>query len=225
VEVAGDGFEPEGALEPPVAEELGVEGRAEDGRDGVVEAGLERLVDEMDEVGGVRFDALGGLLRVVGLLVSHADFGAGDAPVAMTAGPAFLVEVEVDAVAGVAGVSGPDLEAGVGVAGKDGGGVLFGGGAVDVVGLVEGAVGLVGDALLFWSMGETVAGWIVGRGGVPGLFDEMSVDEEELEAGFGEGLFDADAMEGWGRRGAVGVGDGLAPDSGRAQMPRGALPK
>ena len=33
VEVAGDGFEPEGAFEPPVAEEFGVEGRAEDGRD------------------------------------------------------------------------------------------------------------------------------------------------------------------------------------------------
>jgi len=38
VEVAGDGFEPEGALEPPVAEELGVEGGAEDGRDFIVEA-------------------------------------------------------------------------------------------------------------------------------------------------------------------------------------------
>src|ERR1700722_18586543 len=44
----------------------------------------------------------------------------------------------------------------------------------------------------------------------------MSVDEEELEASFGEGLFDTDAMEGWGRWGAVGVGDGLAPDTGGA---------
>ena len=33
VQVAGDGFEPVRAFEPPVAEELGVEGRAEDGRD------------------------------------------------------------------------------------------------------------------------------------------------------------------------------------------------
>ncbi len=53
VEVAGDGFEPEGTFEPPVAEEFGVEGGAEDGRDLVVEAGLEGFVDEMDEVGGV----------------------------------------------------------------------------------------------------------------------------------------------------------------------------
>jgi len=53
VEVAGDGLEPEGSLEPPVAEELGVERRTEDGRDGVVEAGVERLPDEVDVVGGV----------------------------------------------------------------------------------------------------------------------------------------------------------------------------
>ena len=125
MEIAGDGFEPEGAFEPPVAEEFGVEGGAEDGRDVVVEAGLERLVDEMDEVGGVGFDALGGLLGIVGLLVAHVDLVAGDAPVAMTAGPALFVEVEVDAVAGVAGVAGPDLDAGAGIAGEDGGGVAL----------------------------------------------------------------------------------------------------
>src|SRR5271163_3038836 len=44
----------------------------------------------------------------------------------------------------------------------------------------------------------------------------MSVDEEELKAGFGEGLFDADAMEGWGCWGAVRVGDGVAPGTGGA---------
>ena len=53
VQDARDGFEPEGAFEPPVAKELCVEGGAEDRRDVVVEAGLERLVDEMNEVGGV----------------------------------------------------------------------------------------------------------------------------------------------------------------------------
>ena len=63
--------------------------------------------------------------------------GAGDAPVAMTAGPALFVEVEVVAVAGVAGVAGPDLDAGAGVAREDGGGVALVVGAVDVVGLVE----------------------------------------------------------------------------------------
>jgi hypothetical protein len=36
---------------------------------------FEGLVDEVDEVGGVAFDALGGLLGVVGLLVAHVDVG------------------------------------------------------------------------------------------------------------------------------------------------------
>ena len=75
------------------------------------------------------------------MLVAHVDLGAGDAPVAMTAGPALFVEVEVDGVAGVAGVAGPDLDAGAGVAGEDGGGVTLVVGAVDVVGLVEASGG------------------------------------------------------------------------------------
>ena len=36
MEVAGDSLEPEGSFEPPVAEEFGVEGGAEDGRGRVV---------------------------------------------------------------------------------------------------------------------------------------------------------------------------------------------
>ena len=87
--------------------------------------GVEGLPDEVDEVGGVGLGALGGESGVVRLLVGHVDVGAGDAPVAMAAGPALFVEVEVVAVAGVAGVAGPDLEAGAGVAGEDGGGVLL----------------------------------------------------------------------------------------------------
>ena len=70
VEGAGDGLEPLRAFEPPVAEEFGVEGGAEDGRDGVVEAGVEGLPDEMDEVRGVVLGALGGCGRDVGLLVA-----------------------------------------------------------------------------------------------------------------------------------------------------------
>src|SRR5207302_11289781 len=135
VPIARDGLEPENAFEPPVAEEFGVEGGAEDGRDGVVEAGFQRLVDEMDEVGGVGFDALGGLLGVIGELVAHVDFVAGDAPVAMTAGPALFMEIEIDSVAGIASVAGPDLNTGAWVAGEDGGGVTLIVRAGDMIGL------------------------------------------------------------------------------------------
>ena len=106
---AGDGFKPERSLEPPVAEEFGVKGRAEDGRCGLGEAGLECVVHERDKVRGVALDAGLGVMRVVGFLAFHVDVRAGDAPVAMAARPAFLVEVAVVAVAGIAEVAGPDL--------------------------------------------------------------------------------------------------------------------
>ena len=218
VKVASYGFEPEGAFEPPVAEEFGVEGSAEDGRDCLVEAGFEGFVDEIDEVGGVRFGALGGLLRVIGLLVAHVDVGAGDAPVAVTAGPAFFVEVEVDLVAGVAGFAGPDLEAGAGVAGEDGGGgfgfVEAGVGAVDVVGLVEGAVGGLVEGLGVDALGDEAAAELVGGEDAGGLFDEVGVDVGELEAGLGEGLLDADAVEAGAGLFGAGVGDGVVPEAG-----------
>ena len=48
------------------------------------------------------------------------------------------------------------------------------------------------------------------------FFDEVGVDEEELDVGLGEGLFDADAVEAGGRGGAVGEGDGVVPEAGGA---------
>jgi len=147
MKMAGYGFEPHGAFEPPVAEELGVEGRAEDGWDGVAEVFVEGFADEGDEVCGVFFDAFGGLMRVVELLVAHVYLGASDAPVAVSAGPAFFVEVEIVAVAGVACVAGPDLYAGAWVAGENGGGVegfqVFVGAGYEV-GMVEAVVVVIG---------------------------------------------------------------------------------
>ncbi len=65
----------------------------------------------------------------------------------MAAGPALFVEVEIDAVAGIAGLSGPDLNAGARVAREDRGGVTLVVGAIDEVGLVERAMAFVGHAL------------------------------------------------------------------------------
>ncbi len=216
VEGAGDGLEPLRAFEPPVAKELGVEGRREDGRYGVVHGGVEGFPDEVDEVGGVGLGALDGAGGVVGLLVGHVDAGAGDGPVTMTAGPALLVEVEVVAVAGVAEVARPDLGAGAGVAGKDGGGMalLFGVvGAVDVIGLVEAAMVALSHGLV-GTEGNVAIAKLVGRRGAGGLFDEVSVDEEEVDAGFADGLLDADAVEGGSDGRAVLLGDGIIPKAG-----------
>ena len=198
-----------------MAEEFGVEGGAEDGWDGVGHAGVEGLPDEMDEVRGMGFDTLGGEVGIVGLLVGHVDVRAGDGPVAMTAGPALLVEVEVVAVAGIAEVAGPDLDAGGGVAGEDCGRVrLFfrGVGAVDVVGLVEAAVAAVSHRLVVVTSAAEEG--LVGRGDACGLLDEVGVDDEEVNVGFAEGLLDAYAVEGGSDGGAVGVGDGVVPEAG-----------
>ncbi len=218
VEGAGDGLEPLRAFEPPVTEELGVEGRGEDGGNGIVHGGVDGFPDEMDEVGGVGLGALGGAGGVVGLLVGHVDVGAGDGPVAMTAGPALLVEVEVVAVAGIAEVAGPDLGAGAGVAGEDGDGVLWASGvwsAVDVVGLVEAAIVVVGHGLVGGADDGAVAE-LVGGGSAGGLFDEVGVDEEEVDVGFADGLFDANAIEGGSDGRAVLLGDGIVPEAGGA---------
>jgi hypothetical protein len=93
--------------------------------------------------------------------------------------------------------------------------------AVDEVGLVEatafarlvaGANGLgCGPGLRFGFGVGCVRAADGGR-----VFDEMGVDEEELDVAFAEGLLDADAVEGGGDGGAVGVGDGIVPEAGGA---------
>jgi len=127
----------------------------------------------------------------------------------MATGPALLVEVEVVAVAGVACVSGPDLEASAWIAGEDRGRAVMCGWAADEVGLVETAGG--GFEL-------RLCGGPCGVGGVDGcgVLDEVGVDEEVFEIAFAEGLLDADAVEGWGDGRAVGVGRRVAPEAGGA---------
>ena len=125
VQIAADRSSHIGPFEPPVAEQLGVEGRAEHRRDRGVEAGPSVCMDQVDEVAGVLLDPLRGLMRPVDQLLAHVDPRAGDLPVAMATGKTLLVEVEIVGVAGIAGVSRPHLQAGAGIAGKDRGGVAL----------------------------------------------------------------------------------------------------
>jgi hypothetical protein len=66
---------------------------------------LEGFSDDLDEVGSVRLDALCGLVRIIGLLVGNVDLCVGDAPVAVAAGPALFVKVEVVPVTRIAVVA------------------------------------------------------------------------------------------------------------------------
>ena len=146
----------------------------------------------------------------------YVNLGAGDAPVAMATRPTLFVEVEVDAVPRVACFSGPDLDAGARVTGEDGSRVTLVVGTIDEVGLVERAMVFVGHALGLFVGGDDTTAEFVGRGYAMALFDEMRVDEEEFEIGFGECLLDADAVEAGRRGAAVGVGDRVLPETCRA---------
>ena len=224
---ADDGLEPLGALEPPVAEEIGVEEGAEDGRgwrgtgragraagfgagccevrgERVCECVCEGAGDELDEVAGVLADALGGLLGIVGMLAGDVDGIAGDLPVAMAAGEAFFVEVEVTGIAGIAVFGGPDLGGGLGIAGKDGGWgkAAFGDGGRLV------AAGIDVERMVERTGGAGCASRILS-----GVLDQVGIGEEEVDAGGGESLLDADAVEGGGSGGAFG-GDRVLPEAG-----------
>ena len=123
------------------------------------------------------------------------------------------MEVKVGTVAGIAVVAGPDLEAGSRIAGEGSGGVAFVVGAVDEVGLIEAARIVVGHRL-FGVVDDLAAKELVGRRDVGGLFDEVGVDDEKVDVGFGEGLLDADAVEAGSGGRTVGVGYGIVPETG-----------
>jgi hypothetical protein len=57
---------------------------------------------------------------------------------------------------------------------------------------------------------------LVGRGDALGLFDQVGVDEEEVEVGLGERLLDADAVEAGSGGGAVGGRGRVVPEAGGA---------
>ena len=157
---------------------------------------------------GVLADLFERGLDLVRLLVGHVHAGSGHAPVAMPAGPALLVEVQVGAFAGVADIAGPDLDAGARVAGKDGDCGFLAGffrEVFDDVRVVE-HVAVVREVAQGGAMG-------VGRADGDRRFDEMGVDEEEPEIRLGKGLLDTDALEGGVWDGSIGVRDGVAPQA------------
>ena len=174
---------------------------------------------------GVGTDALGSALRIVRRLFRHVDRCAGHAPVAVTAGPALLVEVEILVIAWIARIAGPDLQAGVWVARKYSD--VTGGGRCRYY-----PVGPVQRASLRSTGRRRLVGALIGRSAASRALHQMGIDEEELESGLSQCRIDADACE--GRRmlpcrfygvGPLPIGPVSAlryPDTARrfSQMPR-----
>ncbi len=112
-------LQPQRPLKPPVPEELGIEGRAEDLRYRLRESTLERLLHQVDEVLRVPpYPHLRVLWRVQ-LLVLHGDLLPRHPPVPMPSRPPLLVEVEIVRLTRVASLARPNLEPGSRVAGED----------------------------------------------------------------------------------------------------------
>ena len=111
----GHGFEPDRALEPPVAEELGVVGRGHDRLTVDAFAG-EGVGDQLHEVIGVRLHLFHRGPRLVHLLLSEIAARVRDAPEPEAAGEVLLVEFEIVVLTGIAVLAAPDLHSGLRIA-------------------------------------------------------------------------------------------------------------
>ena len=99
-----------GTFEPPMAEQLGVEG-CDDGADSAGLGGVlgEQLADDATEVLGMLVDFAGNQRGIVAGFVGHRGLLAGDAMVAQATSRVLEMELEVLSRAGVADDAGPDL--------------------------------------------------------------------------------------------------------------------
>src|SRR5207249_8954837 len=112
--LARDALEPQGPLEPPVTKELGVVGRADEGRS--LARAREGVHYQVDEVARLEADLLDGGLRVVDRLGPEVALVVGDPPEPEPPGEVLLVELEVGVVPGVTLLAAPHLHRGPRVA-------------------------------------------------------------------------------------------------------------
>ena len=115
-------IEPARSFEPPMAEQLRIEGRA----DQALPAGLcVMLVDngsrEADEVLRVLPDPAFDDARIVNFLVRQVGLAVSHAPVPVSAGEFLLVKIEVMAVARIPVLPAPDLQTGARIPREDAG--------------------------------------------------------------------------------------------------------
>src|SRR6185437_1325972 len=103
-------FQPQRPFVPPVTEKFGVEWRRKDGRYGIFKSRAQGVYDQADIMFRVRLGPRRGFLWKIRRLERHVDLGARHLPVAMTTWKAFLVEVEIIAIARISGISAPNLQ-------------------------------------------------------------------------------------------------------------------
>src|SRR3569623_1773332 len=108
----------------------------------------------------------------------------------MPASPALLMEVEGDSIARIPGLTGPNLDAGTGIPREDGGSKAIIVRAINIIRLIERSISCMGhgDRLLIRRNGS-IQEFVRRRYAMP-LFDQVRVDEEELNVALGEGLLD-----------------------------------
>ena len=120
-QTAEDRFQPIDALEPPVAEKLGVVRRGDATEIAALLVKLAQLLlDQMGIMVGVRPDLIGGALRIVRLLAAKIDARAGYPPVLHAGFGVFAMKLAVDEVPGVPERRRPDLLPGPLVPGQNG---------------------------------------------------------------------------------------------------------
>ena len=179
-----------GSLEPPVTEELGVEGCYHHAL-AILRLTGGDVGEQVCKMIGVPAGAIRGGVRVVGLLLAQVDAGPAHPPELESAGPAHLVEFEVPLVAGIALEPAPDLHRGFRV--SDVGGHRPVGHSVGPIGRAQ---RLAGNRSGEWGVDRRIAGRIAREAQRSARCGEMGVDEEELKAGIGQMLLDPAAHSG-----------------------------
>ena len=169
-----------------------VEGRSQDGGGAVAAKSFQHVASDVGKMLGVAVGASQRAVGMVGSLVAQIDLGTGHLPIAMSAGPAFFVEVEIRSLAGISLVAAPNLHTGSGIAGEKCHRLLPAPRSAGVIGVVERPGQLIFDVLK--GDGHIASQELVGREyGI--RFHHVRIYKEVLNAVLSQNFFDAGARK------------------------------
>src|SRR5438270_4409126 len=96
-----DILKPLRSFKPPMPKQFRVEGRSKDGGGAVAAKSFQHVASDVGKMLGVAAGTSQRAIGMVGSLVAQINLGTGYLPIAMSAGPAFFVEVEIRSLAGI----------------------------------------------------------------------------------------------------------------------------